>query len=264
VPKILDFGVSKTLGPNASDRTQTGNGAVLGCPEFMSPEQARGAESVDARTDVWSIGVVLYHALTGTAPFKAKNYNAMMVAILTRAHRPLLEVAPSVDPDLAALVECCLIKDRATRIQTAREVADRLSAIARRLAKAAGVSMAPRRRATDRLPGPNKSPSGTLPFNRDEMKALSRLRPRSGVIGITSAVVGIGIGALLALWYAGSFEPASSALPPMAPGAASPTPAPAAETRAPSAQAARVPDDEPSLAVAVARGLGLGKSRRHP
>jgi serine/threonine-protein kinase len=262
VPKILDFGVSKTLGPNASDRTQTGNGAVLGCPEFMSPEQARGAETVDARTDVWSLGVVLYHALTGTAPFKAKNYNAMMVAILTRPHRPLLEVAPSVDPELAALIECCLVKDRATRIQTAREVADRLSAIARRLAKPAGVSFAPRRRATDRLPG-KPAASGILPFSRDELKALSRLRPRSGVVGIMSAVLGVAIGAVLALWYAGSFGSALPA-PPLAPTGASPAATPAAQTRVPSAQTDHLPDDEPSLAVAVARGLGIGKSRRRP
>jgi serine/threonine-protein kinase len=265
VPKILDFGVSKTLGPNAAERTQTGNGAVLGCPEFMSPEQARGAESVDARTDVWSIGAVLYHALTGTAPFKAKNYNAMMVAILTRPHRPLLEVVPSVDRDLAALVECCLIKDRSTRVQTAREVADRLGAIARRLAKPAGASFAPRRRATDRLPASaRKSATPGSPFNRDELRALSRLRPRPGLVGVTSAVVGIAVGAGLALWYASSLASAVPPTMPIVPAAATPAPSPPTGQRAPSTRTDRLPDDEPSLTVAVARGLGLGKTRRRP
>lgn len=263
VPKILDFGVSKTLGPSASDRTQTGNGAVLGCPEFMSPEQARGAESVDARTDVWSLGVVLYHALAGTAPFKAKNYNAMMVAILTRAHRPLLEVAPSVDRELAALVESCLVKDRSARIQTAREVADRLSAIARRLSKQFGVSIAPRRRATDRLPRKSEAGSGgsVLPFSREELRALSRLRPRSSVVGMASAVVGVAIGALVAFWYsASSAAPVPVAIEPQtAPAAAAPRTAQRAAT---TPRENRLPDDEPSLAVAVARGLGLGKPRQ--
>jgi len=264
VPKILDFGVSKTLGPKESDRTQTGNGAVLGCPEFMSPEQARGAESVDARTDVWSIGVVLYHALTGTAPFRAKNYNAMMVAILTRPHRPLLEVAPSVDSELALLVEACLVKDRARRIQTAREVADRLSAIARRLAKPAGASYAPRRRATDRLPERAKKAgaAGALPFSRDELRALSRLRPRSSLVGLMSAAVGIAIGAISALWYSNLPDAAAPIGPAPAAAAQPPSTTPPAETRAPSARAPGVPDDEPSLVVAVARGLGLGKNRR--
>ena len=266
VPKILDFGVSKTLGPNASDRTQTGNGAVLGCPEFMSPEQARGAETVDARTDVWSIGAVLYYALTGTAPFKAKNYNAMMVAILTRPHRPLLEVAPSVDRELSALIECCLIKDRSTRIQTAREAADRLSAMARRMAKAAGIDFAPRRRATDRLPAIARKAQGigALPFNRDEIRALSRLRPRSGLVGITSAAVGIAIGALIALWYSSSFASSVPPSAPPAPAAVTPASSLPAEKRPPTTRAERLPDNEPSLAVAVARGLGVGKNRRRP
>jgi serine/threonine-protein kinase len=266
VPKILDFGVSKTLGPGASDRTQTGNGAVLGCPEFMSPEQARGAESVDARTDVWSIGVVLYHALTDTAPFRAKNYNAMMVAILTRPHRPILEVTPSVDRDLAAIIEGCLVKDRSTRIQTAREVADRLSAVARRLARPTGANFAPRRRATDRLPSSaRRAPaSGMPPFSRDELKALSRLRPRSSLVGVASAALGIVIGALLALWYSSSLETPMPGVAPPAPAATIPAPRGPAETRPPSARFGAVPDDEPSLAVAVARGLGLGKTRRRP
>lgn len=265
VPKILDFGVSKTLGPNASDRTQTGNGAVLGCPEFMSPEQARGAESVDARTDVWSLGVVLYHALAGTAPFRAKNYNAMMVAILTRAHRPLLEVAPSVDRELADLVEGCLVKDRAARIQTAREVADRLSALARRLSKSssAGLAFSPRRRATDRLPRDAARAPGLLPFSREELKALSRLRPRSSLVGVTSAAIGIAIGALLALWYSSASD--STERPPASipgPAAVPPPAAPKAEPhRTPGTKAERVPDDEPSLVVAVARGLGLKRTR---
>jgi serine/threonine-protein kinase len=264
VPKILDFGVSKTLGPHASDRTQTGNGAVLGCPEFMSPEQARGAETVDARTDVWSIGVVLYHALAGTAPFRAKNYNAMMVAILTRPHRPLLEVAPSVDRDLAALVEACLVKDRATRIQTAREVADRLSGIARRLSSASGVNLSPRRRATDRLPrsGARSGGAGVAPFSRDEIRALSRLRPRSSVVGIASAVTGIAIGALLALWYANTADTPGPVPPPVPPANVTPagSPHPPEGIKA-GTKAERLPDDEPNLTVAVARGLGLRKIR---
>src|SRR6185436_10911378 len=165
---------------------------------------------------------VLYYALTGTAPFKAKNYNAMMVAILTRPHRPILEVALSIDRDLAALIECCLIKDRSTRIQTAREVADRLGAMARRLAKPAGVSYAPRRRATDRLPVSERKTPGALPFNRDELRALSRLRPRSGLVGVTSAVVGIAVGALLALWYVSSADSPAPPSVPTAPAAASP------------------------------------------
>lgn len=200
IAKILDFGVSKTLGPARHDRTQTGNGAVLGCPEFMSPEQARGAEAVDARTDVWSLGIVLYQCLAGKAPFRAQNYNALMVAILTRPHRPLLEVAPSTDKELAEIVEACLAKDREARMQTAREVSDRLSAIVRRLAGSSSLPTAPQRRATDRLPNrrdPNKPPPGAL--GKEDLQALERLRARRRMIGFVSAGVGVAAGLLVAL-----------------------------------------------------------------
>jgi serine/threonine-protein kinase len=83
-PKLLDFGIAKLEGQkNVSRLTQVG--VVLGSPEYMSPEQARGVGSVDARTDVWALSVLLYEMLTGSVPFKVNNYNALMQAIL---HEP--------------------------------------------------------------------------------------------------------------------------------------------------------------------------------
>jgi len=80
-PKLLDFGIAKLEHqPNVSRLTQVGE--VLGSPEFMSPEQARGIGSVDLRTDVWGLSVLIYEMLTGTVPFKVTNYNALMQAIL--------------------------------------------------------------------------------------------------------------------------------------------------------------------------------------
>ncbi|MEO8183527.1 MAG: serine/threonine-protein kinase [Deltaproteobacteria bacterium] len=151
-PKILDFGVSKHLGPN-DGAFQTCHGAVLGNPLYMSPEQARGAEQVDARTDVWSLGVLMYLTLTGVAAFGSRNYNALMVDIMTRPHRPILELLPSLDRSLAGIVEGCLVKDRTRRVGSASELAERLAAVARRLGRdEEGAVDSPRRRATDRLP----------------------------------------------------------------------------------------------------------------
>lgn len=194
IPKILDFGVSKTVG-TAAPRWQTAAGAVLGCPDFMSPEQACGAETVDARTDIWSLGVVMYQCLAGTIPFRASNYNAQMVAIMTRAHRALREVAPGVDAELSALVESCLAKEREHRVQSARELAERLSAIARRLAeKSPGALLAPRRRATDRLRGRPVAnvelPLGMLPLPVRSYRWLSSIRPSRGVVGVVSLIIG--------------------------------------------------------------------------
>ncbi len=80
-PKLLDFGIAKIAHhPKAGRLTRAG--AVLGSPEFMSPEQARGELDVDERTDVWSMCVMLYEMITGVLPFQKDNYNALMQSIL--------------------------------------------------------------------------------------------------------------------------------------------------------------------------------------
>ena len=132
IPKILDFGVSKATGSNA-DFVKTTTGAVLGSPAYMSPEQARGDVDIDSRSDVWSLGVILYEALTGKVPFDAANYNALMVAIITKPHRPVVEVAPGVPTEVSQIVDLALSKDRNERITTARELADRLESAATKL-----------------------------------------------------------------------------------------------------------------------------------
>src|SRR5262249_42700813 len=109
---------------------KTTTGAVLGSPTYMSPEQASGDPNIDGRADVWSLGVILYEALTGKLPFDAANYNALMVAIITRPHQPAHELAPGIPAELSAIIDHALQKDRADRIGTARELAERLEAVA--------------------------------------------------------------------------------------------------------------------------------------
>jgi serine/threonine protein kinase len=211
----------------------------------MSPEQACGAETVDARTDIWSLGVVMYQCLAGTIPFRASNYNAQMVAIMTRAHRALREVAPGVDAELSALVEACLAKEREHRVQTARELAERLSAIARRLAeKSPGALLAPRRRATDRLRGRAVAvelPLDLLPLPVRSYRRLRSIRPSRGVVGVVSLI----IGALAGGAAAGGWERIVAPPPASAPGRIEGAILPPAAGR--SASAAMAPKD---LAVA--------------
>jgi tRNA A-37 threonylcarbamoyl transferase component Bud32 len=152
VVKVLDFGVSKVLSTELPAPVCTRDGTVLGSPAYMSPEQACGAEGVDQRTDVWSLGVLLYQCLTGRMPFAAANYNALMFAIASTPHEPLANVLPDADQELLELVEACLVKDREHRLESAQAVFDRLECIAHRLAQRSTCSgYIGGRRATDRL-----------------------------------------------------------------------------------------------------------------
>jgi eukaryotic-like serine/threonine-protein kinase len=130
VPKLLDFGVSKATGPRSGDDfVKTTTGAVLGSPAYMSPEQAKGEADIDGRSDVWSLGVILYEAVTGTIPFDAPNYNALMLSIITKPHKRVHDLAPAVPHDLSNIIDHALAKERHERIGTARELADRLEQV---------------------------------------------------------------------------------------------------------------------------------------
>ena len=118
--KVLDFGIAK-IAPNvdaasgASFTSLTSTGAVLGTPLFMSPEQAFGERSIDHRTDVWSLGLVLYEALSGVLPTRAENVGQVLKIIVTGPIAPLGDVAPSVPAALAELVDRMLSRDREAR-----------------------------------------------------------------------------------------------------------------------------------------------------
>src|SRR5450432_133926 len=97
-PKILDFGIAKLTDPRDANHRLTEIGTVVGSPDYMSPEQARGREDVDYRTDIWSLCVVLYEAITASAPFSASNYNALLRAIVEDEPKPLSEHAAGDAP----------------------------------------------------------------------------------------------------------------------------------------------------------------------
>ncbi len=117
VPKLIDFGISK-VAAETDGEPLTMDGALLGTPDYMSPEQARGRPDLDGRSDVWSLAVVLYEALAGRRPFVGPNYNAVIVAI---AHDEPPRLDALVDGLPPALVECvhwALTKDPARRTAT--------------------------------------------------------------------------------------------------------------------------------------------------
>jgi serine/threonine protein kinase/Tol biopolymer transport system component len=117
VVKILDFGLAKLAGSAAMTRT----GSSMGTPAYMSPEQARGDE-VDPRTDLWSLGVVLYEMLAGRRPFRGEGEQAVIHAILNQRPRPLGELRPETPPELARIADRLLARDPGDRYASAEEV----------------------------------------------------------------------------------------------------------------------------------------------
>ncbi|HVG34055.1 MAG TPA: serine/threonine-protein kinase [Pyrinomonadaceae bacterium] len=144
IVKVLDFGIAKLLEQPASEssteaaasiKVQTEAGVLMGTVGYMSPEQARGLY-VDERTDIWSLGVVLYEMLTGLAPFKSATRMDTLVSILERAPAPLFKLTKDVPPELKLLQEVvskALSKERSERYQTATEMLADLKSIRRRL-----------------------------------------------------------------------------------------------------------------------------------
>lgn len=114
--KILDFGIARRI---ASSQAMTRTGIVIGTPEYMAPEQARGSRDLTPAADLFSLGCVLYECLTGQPPFLADHVAAVLVRILFEEPPPLEDRRPGIPASLAALVDRLLRKDPAQRIADA-------------------------------------------------------------------------------------------------------------------------------------------------
>jgi serine/threonine-protein kinase len=138
VIKLLDFGISKLA---LTGSVVDGSGprvksmSLMGTPVYMSPEQIRASSDLDARTDIWSLGCVLYQLLTGHAPFEAPSITSLTASILERPAPLLREHLREAPAELEAVVARCLAKDRAERFQSVSQLAAALFPFAPRRAR---------------------------------------------------------------------------------------------------------------------------------
>ena len=132
VAKILDFGISKVF-DTGHNFALTRTGTVVGSPAYMSPEQAAGREDIDGRADIWSLGVVMYEALTGTLPHQAANYNQLMVRILTQDCDPVTTRKPDLPQSVSAIVDACLKRERDARTSNAGTLASQMEGALREM-----------------------------------------------------------------------------------------------------------------------------------
>jgi len=124
--KVLDFGISKV--PFSTSGVMTKTDVVMGTPGYMSPEQMKASKDVDARTDIWALGIVLYECLCGRRPFEGESFSAIVLMAGTEPPPPM---DPRIPPGLQGVVLRCLEKDRRSRFSSVAELAAALAPFAR-------------------------------------------------------------------------------------------------------------------------------------
>ena len=127
IVKVIDFGIAKLVTGQSPQLTHTS--AILGSPLYMSPEQMRNANTVDARSDIWSLGAILYRMLSGRHPFLGESLAEVCAAVLGDEPAPLDAAALSIPPALAAIVMKCLRKDPGARYSSVSELSGAIASL---------------------------------------------------------------------------------------------------------------------------------------
>jgi serine/threonine-protein kinase len=251
--KLLDFGISKITGP-LGDARVTVTQALVGSPVYMSPEQMRSRRDIDGRTDIWSLGVILFELLAdGCLPFEAPTLPAICARVLDSPPPPLRKIRRDIPRALEAVVLRCLQKDPDRRFQTVAGLAEALA----RFGPADGPARARRVRRILEGSGIARRPAGALPA-----RSRRRLVPGlavAAVLGVVAAVFMQRPSHVKSTVLVGRTSlPAPSAPAPTEPVAPS-APAPIVATPEPHAAE---PDSTPSRA-AHAQGVHRSGSRKH-
>jgi serine/threonine-protein kinase len=246
--KLVDFGIAKLAGDfRAGQVHQTRSGAIMGTPLYMSPEQCRDSANIDSRTDLYSLGCVLFEMLTGRPPFTNANLGDLIVAHMTETPQDARALNPSVPPALAELAADLLKKNPAERPPGMPAVAERLGAFIGGVTTVPDVP--PSEPAAEQRPTKSKTTFGDSAAEIAEgLPALPAKRSSPTLVVV--AVLGLGAGGIA---VSRVLSHASSAPPPVAAASSSPSPAPeAVPAVAPAATAVAPPAAAPPSPTAAA------------
>ncbi|HEY6561359.1 MAG TPA: serine/threonine-protein kinase [Polyangiaceae bacterium] len=285
--KIIDFGISKFQPLSGDGMKMTRTGAVMGTPYYMSPEQASGSTDADARSDVYSVAVMFYEAVTGRVPFDASTFNQLMFKIVLSDSPPPQSIVPDLDPAFCSLILKGMCRDVRYRFQSAAEFTEALDAWVQ---TGRGVSLPPPGDTSHVLPGAHAAlpaapvvvaaaattsqpgvmtggTAGSWATSQADL-AVPMKKSKGGLIAAAAvaALMVLGGGALAAMKLSGGSDaPAAAASDPTEPSAKRAAAAEPAKTPAPP-----VPEAKPQTAAAseakpsVAPGTSATSDEKRP
>jgi eukaryotic-like serine/threonine-protein kinase len=227
VAKVVDFGIAKFTEASGTGSSSTRTGAVLGTPQYMSPEQARGLRSVDHRTDLWSLGVIVYRAIVGEMPFRGEAVGDLLVNICTGEAPAPSSVASDVPAGFDEWVRRALAREPSERFQSAAELADSLASICG-LETRLGGAPASRDHAVTPVRAVTPGAVTASPLETTPSPSPGRRVPVAGLAALFAVVLAIAVVGARAVKRADAGpEPVASVLgAAAAPSAAPPVPAP--------------------------------------